>query len=447
MEKKESKFNLILMMIFLIITLVIGVVGITYAYYKFQVEKINISSILIEATDLVLVYDETLENISGTAMTPGWNAVKTFSIRNDGGKPAHYSISWDNVTNGFTNKDFLSYTISSTAGNGCSKGNTTFPTGASEICRAIIGAGETQTYTLTMNYFDSPSMNLASDMEKSFAGSIKITGLSNDTGYTVAAATTNGTITGGTSMTNMITNSNFETDTTGWTLGTNTTRSAENENAKFGKYSIKNSFNERSNGVYSDTANLSLNASNKYYIGGYLYTNAQGDSNRMYNHVNFYYSNADHWQSNSDSNNKYQYTLKSWERKGDIYTTPNQNGIILKYAFSYNSGTDCGTEGYGDGAMALDLTALGLASKDLTWLDNHIPFFEGTGSVRYYDNVNAITVGEINTTSFIVTPATGKVYKYHVCDGNYRSAIFASNTLTVTGASSNVQCSIFYGDA
>lgn len=195
MEKKKSYLSLLILPILLVITLIIGVVGVTYAYYRFQVVSTNISSLTITATNLELQYNESLENISGTNIIPGWSDTKSFSVYNTANAPAHYSILWTNITNNFVNKDYLEYSLVSTAGNGCSKTNTIFPSATSEICRAVIDGKETQSYTLTINYLDSSTVNLASDMGMNFAGTITVEGLSNDELYTITTVVTNGSIT------------------------------------------------------------------------------------------------------------------------------------------------------------------------------------------------------------------------------------------------------------
>ena len=104
--KKESKLNLILTMSFLVISFIIGIAGISYAYFRYQINPVNVSSLSIKTTNLVLEYSESL-NILGENIVPGWTATKTFTVKNNGNAPTNYKISWTDVTNSFVNKGYL----------------------------------------------------------------------------------------------------------------------------------------------------------------------------------------------------------------------------------------------------------------------------------------------------------------------------------------------------
>lgn len=428
--KKEKNFNLILTMSFLVITFIIGIAGISYAYYRYQVEPTNISSMFIGTTDLNLQYTESL-NIVGENIAPGWTDTKTFTITNNGNLPTNYKISWTDVTNSFVNKGYLTYAISST-NNGCNVIKSTFPSGTEQICTASINAGESQVYTLVMTYNDSDTYNLASDMGTAFAGTITVEGASINDTYTVAVAATNATITGGTTVENILPDGNYESGTTGYSLALGVTRS--NVNKKFGSWSIRNLGGKQYSAARLNWGQVNLNGTNKYYTSGWTYTNTKGNG-VMYIDFSFAYSGTNHWTGATIHRN-----LNKWEKLSKI-TCLNDSSITpitLSLALVHYNGTDQMQDGYVDGAMVIDLTATGWQLKTKAWLDKNVPFFEGTGSIKS----NTVTAN--GTTTFTLTPATGKTYNELVCDGGYRTAVVNNNILTVTGVSSDIQCSVFY---
>ena len=180
MEKKFNGGSVVLLSIVLVATLIVAVIGATYAYFRAQVMSVNVSSMVIKAANLKVTYTET-QNINVSAITPGWTSTKTFTIANTGNGTVNYTISWSNVVNGLTNKQYLKYTLNYTGGaNGCKVTTATqYPiTNATpEICSGSIAAGATaQQYTLTMTYANDTSYDQSSDMNAVVTGTINVVG-------------------------------------------------------------------------------------------------------------------------------------------------------------------------------------------------------------------------------------------------------------------------------
>lgn len=181
MEKKMTGGSVVILSVVLIATLLVAVIGATYAYFKAQVITISTSSIEITTAELSIQYEDT-DTLVGTDITPGWTDSKEFTIENIGTATAEYIIAWSNVTNELINKTYMKYTLSSTGGDGKCATNTAqqFPNtdATTTICEGtvLVGTANKQTYTLTVTYENDVSFNQSSDMGANVAATINVIG-------------------------------------------------------------------------------------------------------------------------------------------------------------------------------------------------------------------------------------------------------------------------------
>lgn len=121
--------------------------------------------------DLVLTGNT---NVANSTMIPGESVNYTFTINNPNNIKVCYGLQWDSVTNTFVNQADLVYTIKD-EGSNVIKASTQFPattTSASSIVTGLaIPASTTKTYTLTVTYTNTASLQ-NSDMTKTFTGII-----------------------------------------------------------------------------------------------------------------------------------------------------------------------------------------------------------------------------------------------------------------------------------
>ena len=170
-----------------IVLVALILIGLTYAYFLTQVTgNSNNKSVSVTTANLSLTYndgngiielDKVKPNVTDTPYV-----TKTFSVYNGGNVSVEYGVFLENVTNTFTTKNDLPLVIecsTSQVGNTCDGYDDIMLTTNDMLFSNEIEAGETQTYTLTLDYVDS-GIDQSTDMGKTASGKIQIYGL-NDT--------------------------------------------------------------------------------------------------------------------------------------------------------------------------------------------------------------------------------------------------------------------------
>lgn len=156
------------------ITLVLGILGFSYAYFTINIlGTSSTSKVSIETGDFRLDFDDT-EYVNMTNTIPGSTETKTFTVTNTGNVVNSYNVLWDNITNTLINRESLVYTITSDSGKNLPI--TVVPESGNNIeilSNISISPGQTQTFTMTITY-ENASYDQSSDMEKKFAGKLKI---------------------------------------------------------------------------------------------------------------------------------------------------------------------------------------------------------------------------------------------------------------------------------
>ena len=165
MEKK----NVVLLTVIAVATLLITVVGATFAYFAATIDNEKNETIKItSANDLTLTYNGG-ETIGGSNVLPGWGVNYEITvINNSQTSDITYSMKWDAVTNGFDSADQKNLTFTATAEMGWDK-NTLQAEGASDkkdpaagtfptadetafVTDQTLKPGEKVTYTIHVSY-------------------------------------------------------------------------------------------------------------------------------------------------------------------------------------------------------------------------------------------------------------------------------------------------------
>lgn len=186
----EDRKHTIFLSVVGIATLVVAIIGATFAWFSATVTGNNTaSSVKVQAGTLGITYADGSSNINLTNAMPGASAYKTFTIQNTGGVQSSYKINWKNVTNGFvkttvnaTATDNLVYKLemgdaTSQGGTYITQTETAAPaTGATTQIggTGVIPSGKTQTYKLTIT-FKELGADQNSNQGKSFVGNINVT--------------------------------------------------------------------------------------------------------------------------------------------------------------------------------------------------------------------------------------------------------------------------------
>lgn len=159
--------------------ILLGLIGLTYAYFQ-TIVKQNEKEKSIEAitANLSLMYIDGSSNISAEKIIPSDDVyTKEFSVKNDGNGDVNYGVYLTDVINEFVRKDDIKYTLTctSTKGNNCNGVDIdkTFPSGISELVNNIIKPDEVHEYELSFTYKDSGT-NQSIDMAKDLSAKVQI---------------------------------------------------------------------------------------------------------------------------------------------------------------------------------------------------------------------------------------------------------------------------------
>ena len=181
-NKRIVKIIFIVMMI----TLLLGVIGVSYAYFTMNIVQ-NQKLTVLNSGDLKLRYTDNTELSLENAL-PGDSIVKTFTVENIGSKKVSYNIIWNNLINTINNydlqldmkcKSYKDYNTSSKTENGkCKSFYKAVPYTETSISKDIkrnneIDIGITHEYTVTITFKNRPYLQ-NDNLNKSFSGKIDI---------------------------------------------------------------------------------------------------------------------------------------------------------------------------------------------------------------------------------------------------------------------------------
>lgn len=190
-----------------VVIFIVAVVSLSYAFFVSQVSNNeSASTITGEAANLTIEYKEGTSQISATDIFPGWTAIKTFSVINNGGLPGEYSLYVYDINNGLMDGS-ISFDVTGTNG-GATIEKRNLPSNTTTLKSKIsISGSTTHVYTVKV-YYNNLSVNQVTDKGKSFSFKIGIDK------------------SGVTNVTNLVTNGSFTNGVTGWS--TTMTKTPEN---------------------------------------------------------------------------------------------------------------------------------------------------------------------------------------------------------------------------
>ena len=160
--------------------LLMGVFGVSYAYFTVQVTgNQNASSIDTTAARLSLIYTD-VQIIMGEYEQPGWTDTKVLTVENNGTDTVSYALKWRELENTVTNNELvISATCSSTSGSCSNIPETVVPYSQTEITNVYvygpvsIAPGVKHTYTLTAHFKETGS-NQNYNQNKYFNGTLNV---------------------------------------------------------------------------------------------------------------------------------------------------------------------------------------------------------------------------------------------------------------------------------
>ena len=189
-NENQKKGNTILLTVIAIATLLVAVVGATFAYFTATVTgNTNASSVIVKTANLGTITFTDGNEIKLENALPGANQSKTFTIEaKDATIPIKYGIKLNIQTNEFidttnANGNDLVYSLSGTTSGGTSSGQTvatvtdgaiTETEGSKYLGQGTLGVKEKHTYTFTIKFKETGS-DQNSNQNKKFIGSLEVT--------------------------------------------------------------------------------------------------------------------------------------------------------------------------------------------------------------------------------------------------------------------------------
>lgn len=115
MENDERRNNTVLLTILSVATLLVALVGATFAYFTARVtDGDKGSSIIIQTATLSIIYHDG-NNLTASGIIPGWSDIKSIEIENPTNYAAVYTLRWKpGMFNDLATKDELVYSVNCT---------------------------------------------------------------------------------------------------------------------------------------------------------------------------------------------------------------------------------------------------------------------------------------------------------------------------------------------
>ena len=183
---KNSRLVIKVLLMMIVVTLVLGVTGLTYAYFSLEIDG-KPKEITMSTADLRLIYKDDTELKLIDAM-PGDSVSKVITVNNVGTRSATYNLYWGDLINTIENfelhvtlecKSYINYGESNQTESGtCDKIYRAVPISNTVTTGNIkknisIEPGITQEYTVTIK-FDNKNYSQDDNINKTFTGKIGI---------------------------------------------------------------------------------------------------------------------------------------------------------------------------------------------------------------------------------------------------------------------------------
>lgn len=180
--ERKSKGNTILLTVIGIATLLVAMVGATFAYFTATINSSNTSSSVQIQTATVAVSYDNGASVNVTGLMPGGTITdKVITIGNATSYPAQITLRWaTGVSNTFTRPQDLTYSISCTGTGAPSLTSTQMPATNAATPTAIAGFTDitlaaSTTYTCTVSFvYAAEELNQNADQGKSFTGNFEL---------------------------------------------------------------------------------------------------------------------------------------------------------------------------------------------------------------------------------------------------------------------------------
>lgn len=105
-----DKKNTVLLTVIAVATLLVAVVGATFAYFSAKVTEVNKTETVIKSAELGITFTGTQE-ITAESIEPGWSADKVFTVENTSDYDMTFDINFTKTVNNFTRTNDLTYSI------------------------------------------------------------------------------------------------------------------------------------------------------------------------------------------------------------------------------------------------------------------------------------------------------------------------------------------------
>ena len=218
-----DKKNTVLLTVIAVETLLVAVVGATFAYFSANVTENNKTETTLKSAELGITFTGTQE-ITADGIMPGWNADKVFTVENTSDYDMTFDINFTNSVNNFTRASDLTYSIAAeytestnddivagtskvqmvgldetsvssatktdfTAsgnlpvdGTVAEDGTITYGTNVTKIVRVFIPAHTTEKFTMTVGYTYEDNIDQNADQGKVFKTTVNVTANGIDAG-------------------------------------------------------------------------------------------------------------------------------------------------------------------------------------------------------------------------------------------------------------------------
>ncbi len=241
--------------------------------------------------------------------------------------------------------------------------------------------------------------------------------------HEVAVVATNGTVENGYTLTNLVTNGSFDANTTGWTPWTSGDLELKENKGMYNTGFVKFPSSINSYGIYSNS--FTIDAGESVYAKAFYKMKDNGDTSiRISDRTS---GNLAHLQATTSNTLAYEWKSISVIARNDSATLTTYNLDLYSVGNMYTAW---------DNIMVIDLEdSFGVGMiPNKTWLDENIPYINGTGGF------NSKNVVDEKNVTFTVTPSNGRTYVSHNCYGNFTSSTYSGTTLTVNGVKEDIQC-------
>ena len=181
-QPQSNKIHNAVLTILVVGSLMLAVIGLSFAYFSASVTGNNTASSIIVNTANIGQITFTNDNLNLSNAFPGDSTNVKFYIKSDSNSKGNYTIPytiyWQSINNNFSNKDDLLYSISCDNG-GPSKSESQVPSSASgepEIANGNLVVNNQQvTHTCTLIVkFSETGSNQNSNQDKKFSGTIGV---------------------------------------------------------------------------------------------------------------------------------------------------------------------------------------------------------------------------------------------------------------------------------